>query len=313
MKLLANKFFLFSTVLVLLVSIPLTLFLVKRQQDTRSRAAGETATISLSPGSLDAEPGSSFDLTVNLNPGNHQVHIVRFRVIYDSAKFDVTQDSITKLADNNFNETEKLIEPNSISYKVTLNSSDPTRALQGNAAPIARIRFVVKDGASGSDSIRFDPDQNQTYVYTIDGGQDFNSKLAGTSPSSITIAATPTATPTPGNNPTATPSPIPPTSTPTPRPATPTPSRTPTPTQVAATATPTPTSVPGATATPTRTPTPTTIVGNIASTPTPTRTQLAIANSPTPTLAPAGDPMTTFAIIFMILFLIAGGIFLLAL
>lgn len=325
MKLLGNKFFLFGTVFFLLVSIPLTLFLVKRQQDTRSQAAGETAILSLSPGSLDAEPGESFKLTVNLNPGDHLVNIVRFRLIYDSAKFDVTQNGIQKLSNGNFNETEKLIEPNSISYRVTLNSNDPTKALQGNGTttPIAEITFVVKDGAT-SDSIRFDPDQSQTYAYTIDGGEDFNSKLAGATPSQITIAAAPTATPTPGGaTPTPTPTSPAATATPTPAAATATPTRTPTPTSPAgatatptsapgATATPTTAAGTGATATPTRTPTPV-ASASTGATATPTSTQIAQASSPTPTLAPAGDIKTTFMIMFVILFLIAGGIFLLAL
>lgn len=263
MKLLANKFFLFGTLFFLLVTIPVTLFFVKQQQDQRSSALA-TSSLSFSPSSLTKNIGEEFTLDIILDPGQNQASNFRLNILYDDTKLDFV--SITK--DNRFPVVAEgpTQNPGSIVYSFGIGN-DITQAVQTQTT-IAQIKFTAKNATSGPTQVVFDP---SSFVLSVKSSQDEPGEnvLASRNPASITIqdATPPTSTPTIAANPTATPTTAPA--------ATATPTRTPTPTTPV-----TPT------ATPTRTPTPT----QAASASNPTATPVILAQAPTATPI-AGTPV----------------------
>lgn len=87
----AKKFFLVGFILILLTAIPLTMFLLQKQQETRSKAAPST-TLSFTPTSSPSSPiqknvNDTIDLHVVMNPGSNLVTYVKLIMTYDSTKF----------------------------------------------------------------------------------------------------------------------------------------------------------------------------------------------------------------------------------
>lgn len=278
MKVLTNKFFIFGTLFFLLVTIPVTLYFVKKTQEQRSSALASSS-LSFSPSSITKNVGDEFTLDVVVDPGENLASSFRLNILYDASKFRF--EGITK--DNKFpvvTEGPTKSENGSVGSVVYTFGigNDITQALQ-DPMTIATIRFTVLDGESGSSQISFDP---SSFVLSVKKSQDNPGEnvLASRNAATITVqgATQPTPTPTTAVNPSPTPtSAVNPSATPT---RTPTPSATPT---TAVNASPTPTTAVNPTATPTRTPTPTSTQTGSNPTATPTSTQLAQGPTSTPT------------------------------
>lgn len=87
MKLLKNKYFILGNLFLILLAIPLTLFLVNRQQQTRSQAEASTV-ISLLPSSTTVNVGDDVALEVQVNPGTNVVGVVHVKITYDPSKLE---------------------------------------------------------------------------------------------------------------------------------------------------------------------------------------------------------------------------------
>lgn len=254
----------------ILISLLGTVFFVRelqKQQELRSRAAGESVNFSFTPVSQNIIIGNTGTYEVKLHAATNNITGVDVTFVYDKA-------NITTVAWETVNNGFSVVLNGG-----TVNIPNGTiryTAVNTNAITMPSVitlgRIKLTGGSLGSGGIRI-----QTAQVTADT-IDTALPLGTTTPASFTIVAAPTATPIPPT-PTRTPTPIPPTPTRTP---TPTPTRTPTPIPPTPTRTPTPTPVPPtATPTPTRTPTPT-----------PTRTP-----TPVPTRAPVeGDYNGDFAV-----------------
>lgn len=72
-------------IVVLLAAIPLTLYLVSQQQETRSRAAPATI-LSFQPTTITTTVGQKFDVDVFLDPGSNFVISSNFTITYDPTK-----------------------------------------------------------------------------------------------------------------------------------------------------------------------------------------------------------------------------------
>lgn len=90
-----KKIFLFGFIVVLLVSIPLTIFLLQNQQETRSRATAAT-TISFVPSSIPktVAVGDTFSLDIQLDPGNNLVMFAKIFITYDPTKLATSSSTI---------------------------------------------------------------------------------------------------------------------------------------------------------------------------------------------------------------------------
>lgn len=94
MNALQQKIVALSLLGLLAISIPLTLFLVKQNQDARSKAAGATQ-LSFVPASTTAAPlkrgvGELVPLEITIDPGTNMISFVRFEVRYDPTKLELS-------------------------------------------------------------------------------------------------------------------------------------------------------------------------------------------------------------------------------
>lgn len=82
MNILKNKWFILGNVLLLLAVIPITLFVVKRQTNLKTKATAST-TLSFSPTSATVAVGQNTSVDVMVDPGSNIVSIVEMNVSVD--------------------------------------------------------------------------------------------------------------------------------------------------------------------------------------------------------------------------------------
>ncbi|MBI4091903.1 MAG: hypothetical protein HY427_01715 [Candidatus Levybacteria bacterium] len=283
MKILTNKYFILGNLLLLLISIPLTLFFIARQQELRGRAAPSSRLFFSPENPSSSTQCQSFNVDIMVDPGSNIVSIVDFYLKYDPTKLDVLQ----------IKESDKfptVVRPISVSSGESNMSvsvgADVTRAVQ-IVAKVATVTFRPK--AAGAAQIQFDQDRSRVFSLSP-GDEPTENVLFQVSPANVTIGsgacADGGASPTPTVAPTTAPT------------ATPTASLSPAPTATVS-ATPTPTSTPSSQLTPTSTPS-----GQVTPTSTPTSV---------PTIPPTGELTKTIGIIGTIILVIVAGFALLAL
>lgn len=236
-----KKIFAVIVLLLILASIPIGVYLVKRQQEIRLRAAPATV-LSLTPATGEYDVGETFTINVSVNTGENLIVSADIILNYDPLVLkglSITRGTFLE----NVQEIQNVIDNDT--GKIIYSIYTANENAKSGTGTLASISFEGK--AAGTSTIVFDP---QCAVYGLGEYQDV---LVDTVPGTYTIAAAiPTATPTPITSPTETP-------TPTPGGGTPTESPTPTPTggvggpEATATLTPTPTTAAGATSTPTPT------------------------------------------------------------
>jgi hypothetical protein len=233
-------------VVFLLISIFITNYLAQKKQEVVKSKAAEAApnynaTLSLSPKTVNVEPGKTIDtpISVSLNTNGESAVAADISIAFDPSKLtliDLTKEvnSVFKTylpldASNNFDKNRIISKANSngliefglISFDVSANNGNgaATGTVLGIMDPVSRLTFQAKSGVTGATNILFKfsglgsfSDSNVIINAT---GTDPQDVLA--EPTSVVLVniAYPTPTPTP----TATPSPTPtPTITPYPTP-----------------------------------------------------------------------------------------------
>jgi len=212
----------------LLLSLPVAIWLVKRQQEIRMRATPAT-TLAISPPSVTKTVGDSFVLQITVNTETNSVVAADLDINFNPQVLELTGISPGEFFTSP-TEASKTINntTGNVLYALTSFTAQPG---SGN---LASVVFNAK--GVGTSPISFG---SQTGVYAS-GGENV---LQQTSPGTVNITGGATPTPTPTSGPTSTPTPAGqgggtiPTSTPTP---TPKPTATPTP-QTTSGTTPTPT------------------------------------------------------------------------
>ena len=158
-----------------IVGLIITIFLVQKVQEIRSRA--EKATIlSLAPTNQNVEAGEEGQLEVVVSPGVNQVNFIKTTVIFDPEKFDFKKDSVKLNSDLGwaFLEGPK-VGNGEITFTAAVGS-DPTQVISKNTQKLAKITFTVKEDAEDGDSdIVFDV--NKTQIRSIGGGDPFTQNV----------------------------------------------------------------------------------------------------------------------------------------
>lgn len=219
--------------LLLVIIVPIGVYFIRQEQDTRSKAAPATI-LSFSPVTTSKGVGDTFTVDVAIDTGCstgsavgatcNQITTADLVITYDPALVDATSITLGSFL-SGANQLRNIIDPatGKIKYGVNVN---PAGAQSGQGT-LARITFVGKK--AGSFSLQFDP------ATLLTGSTEDVNVVKNQSSGTITITGlSPTSTPTPTTTSATT--------------------STPTPTQPAgAAATPTPTNRPNATPTPTPT------------------------------------------------------------
>ncbi|MBU4099034.1 PKD domain-containing protein [Patescibacteria group bacterium] len=236
MRLNGRKLFLIGFIFVLLVGIPITVYFLQEQQETRIRAEKST-NLTFTPDSSTTNPikksiGDSIPLDIMVNPGTNLVSFLKLSIQYDPDK--LATDSGSAFKPNTIVFPTVLEGPIYSSGKIEVTLSvgpDPTKAIQ-SLAKAGTITFKALANTAGQPTLV--TYSSTTQVLSI-GSSDQASEnvLSSTTPATIIIGGTsisPTVTGTPIPIPTSSLTPTPtvtltPTSTVT---NTPTPSLTPT-------------------------------------------------------------------------------------
>ncbi|HVT01461.1 MAG TPA: PKD domain-containing protein [Patescibacteria group bacterium] len=182
MKLLSNRYFIIGNLLLLLISIPLTLFFIKRQQDVRSKAA-PTSKLYFSPESPNTSTQCpSFTMDLMVDPGQNIVSIVDFYVKYDPSKLDITD-----IQEGTAFPT--VVRPASITSGAANMSvsvgSDVTKAVQ-TVSKVATITFKPK--VAGPAQVTIDQDQSRVFSLAP-ADQPTENVLFQTNPSNVNITS----------------------------------------------------------------------------------------------------------------------------
>lgn len=249
MNLGGKKLFFIGFFLILLIGIPITIYFLQKQQETRTRAQKST-NLTFTPESSQATPiqkniGDSIPLDIMVDPGSNLVSYVKLSIQYDPDK--LATDSASAFTANNLVFPTVFEGPIYSSGKIEVTLSvgpDPTKAVQTLSKAGTVIFKALANTADGQPTLV--TYSSATQVLSI-GPSDQASEnvLSSTTPATIVISGSSTVTGTPIPTPTGSLTPIP-TGTITPTPTT-TVTNTPTPTALAATATPTFTPTPAST------------------------------------------------------------------
>ncbi len=285
MKFGGKKLFLIGFVVILLIGIPVTIYLLQQQQETRSRAQKSTV-LNFTPDSSQTSPiqievGETIPLDIMVDPGTNLVSFVKLQIQYDSEK--LAAEGTDAFVPNTVVFPTVLEGPVYSTGKIEVTLSvgpDPTKAVQSLAKAGTVTFTALADTPAGQPTL-------VTYGVTTQvlsiGSTDQASEnvLSSSLPAAIAIGAdaepSVTTVPIPSGSPIPT-----------------TPVTSPEPTGPIASSTPIPTDTPSAT--PTFTPTPTsTVSGTISPNQVPVCSNLAV------------DRATTGAAPFAITFTASGN------
>lgn len=236
MNMTKKKILLFGFIAVMLIGIPLTLYGIKLQQETRQQAEKATA-LSFFPDSSDAQPlnkglNEEFPLDIQVDPGTNLVSFLKLEIQYDETKLATSEAADAfKVNEAAFPVTLEgpVFTPGKIAVTLSIGS-DPTNAVQ----QITKALTLKFKGIAKTDGVPTNVTYgNNTEVLSI-GSNDQASEnvLLNVNPAVILIGE-PGDTPTPGPSTTTAPTSIPVPTTP-PNPTTP-----PVPTTIPPTAGPT--------------------------------------------------------------------------
>jgi PKD repeat protein len=195
---------------VLLITIPLTLFFVKQQQDLRSKAA-PSSTLSMTTAQASLPVGQTFSVDVMLDPGNNIPSFVKFSITFDPKKLELTQ-----ITPDTQNITSTLAGPVIASNSATidlgiskaLTGYDPT-ATFNQPFKVATIKFLAKEKTEAPTQVTFNfPGQTEVYSLSSSDSPGEN-VLQNATPIMLTILdggsnPSPTATPSSTITPTLT-------------------------------------------------------------------------------------------------------------
>lgn len=171
-----------------IVGLILTIFLVQKVQEIRTRAEKATV-LSLSPTNQNVNAGEEGNLEVIVNPGVNQVNFIKTGVMFDPDIFEIKKEDVklNPALGWSFVEQPSLAD-GTLTFAVAVGS-DPTLVISKTTQKLITITFKVKDGAEDGDS-DFTFDVNNTQIRSVGGGDPFiQNVLSGTLGATVTIGA----------------------------------------------------------------------------------------------------------------------------
>ncbi len=183
------------SVLVLIGGLGTTVFLVKQNQDTRSRAStpGGQTTVSLSPASGSLDIGTAKTMTISFNPNNIPISAVavRLQYSYSGSSPEVTAGGIqinqALLGTGDWTCPVKTVTPDAGKVKIDIACANTTTNgfTATSDTPLATFTLTANQALSGNLTVSFDP--QESIITKKDDGTDV--LLTPASRGSYTIAA----------------------------------------------------------------------------------------------------------------------------
>jgi len=184
-KLLVLGFF-----IMLALSIPITLSLLKKPQETRTRAAGST-TLSFNPTSSATTPiqkqvGDTISLDMMVDPGTNLVSFVKFQLAFDPTKLALsTTNPFTINPASSLTKVEGPVTTNNNLSESLSIGADPSKAIQ-IPTKIGTVNFTAIGGTNGAPTTVIFTSVTQA-LSTGSNDKSYQSVLSSTTPATITI------------------------------------------------------------------------------------------------------------------------------
>lgn len=189
-----KKIFLFVSIGIILLAIPLTVFFVGKNQDIRKKAA-PASTLSLSPSAITKKVGETFTVEAKIDTGTNQVGVIQIRVVYDPAKLEAVDITNGPLAPS-ISVSGKVDSTGKAS--ITVGAKNNTQPITGSGT-VAIITMKAIAAAASPVSVRFTP-LPDTYANAIG---EADNVLIGTTPANVTILNADGTAASPGSDATA--------------------------------------------------------------------------------------------------------------
>lgn len=212
MNLNGKKLFLIGFIVILLIGIPVSVYLLQQQQETRSRAQKST-TLTFAPDSSQTSPiqkkvGDTIPLDITVNPGTNLVSFLKLQIQYDTDKLATA--SANAFAPNTVIFPTVLEGPIYSPGKIEITLSvgpDPTKAVQSLAKAGTVTFTALANTPDGQPTlVTYGPTTQVLSIGSTD--QASENVLSSSSPATIAIggeAVSPTTVPIPTGTLTPTP------------------------------------------------------------------------------------------------------------
>jgi large repetitive protein len=176
-----KKIFLIVAGLLMAIAIPISVFLVKNQQDIRTKAAPAT-TLSLTPASLSKSIDDTFTLDATIETGSNQVFVTELHVSYDPTKLEAVSITNGPLFPNII--ISGKIDPTG-KMSITLGAENQATPVTGTG-----IAAIVKFKAIGVTTTPTVVQFITADTFAGAKGEGATNVLVGTTPAKITITRT---------------------------------------------------------------------------------------------------------------------------
>lgn len=196
-----KKFILVGLFAVLLLAIPLTVYFVGQNQETRSRAQKATTLYFSLPGQTTAVTtpiqkamGDSIPLDIVMDPGTNQVSFIKLTISYDATKLSVDTNGGIKQNDASFPSVLEGPTYSEGTVSMTLSIGADTTKIVQTPTKIATLTLKEKDTTNSTPTqIKFL--DGQTQVLSIaSSDQPSENVLSSTTPVSVSISSATTTT-----------------------------------------------------------------------------------------------------------------------
>jgi large repetitive protein len=173
-----KKILLIIAGIIMVIAVPVSIFLVKNQQDIRTKAAPAT-TLSLTPASLTKSLNETFTLDTTIDTGSNQVFVTELHIQYDPTKLEAISITNGPLFPNII--ISGKIDPTG-KISITLGSENQTTPVRGTGIA-AIVKFKAVGATTAPTIVQFIPPD--TFAGAKDEGA--TNVLVGTVPAKITI------------------------------------------------------------------------------------------------------------------------------
>jgi hypothetical protein len=188
-----KKLLLFALLFLLVLSVPFTISLLKKPQETRSRAATGTTTLAFEPVSSTSNPlqkklGDTVSLDMMVDPGDNLVSFVKFQISFDPTKLELDTNNPFTINNASFpvNVEGPVVTNNSLGQSVSVGP-DGTKVVQ-TKTKVGTVNFkAIGNTGSAVTTVSY---TNLTQV--LSAGSDDGARtnvLSSTTPSIISISA----------------------------------------------------------------------------------------------------------------------------
>ena len=185
-----KRMLLFIVIGIIFIAVPVTVYLVSKNQEIRKKAAPAT-TLRILPPSMIKKVNDLITLEVKIDTADNQVATIQLQIIYDPAKLkteDITNGPLAPTI-----RVSGKVDPSG-KATITVGAKDNTQPIVGSGT-VAIVTMRALAPSATPVSVKFSPYPN-TYISAL-GENDVNVLVSSTGTEiSITGDASPTPTPT---------------------------------------------------------------------------------------------------------------------